>query len=229
MKLILSLIIAVSAIAFADDKDSPITNFHTVIEGQLYRGARVTQKNEYEYLAKIGIKTIINLQGGDTAISAIEGGEKSNDIWTEQMILNNFSIEQISKPLNSFEGVTDAEKKSIEDVLNIFSDPAKQPVYVHCAHGADRTGLVIALYMVTHEHMSPKEAIRQMRKNGHNFFHFLFTNAMDRYYWKYVNNWRKDHPEIVYADDNTESLPGEDNDLSSTTSPNVDQSSVSQD
>ena len=40
---------------------------------------------------------------------------------------------------------------------------AKTPVLVHCHAGADRTGLILAGYLVLYHLMSPEEAIAQVR------------------------------------------------------------------
>lgn len=43
---------------------------------------------------------------------------------------------------------------------------SKKPVYVHCRHGSDRTGMAVAFYRMQQEGMSPKDAIAEARKFG---------------------------------------------------------------
>ena len=45
-----------------------------------------------------------------------------------------------------------------------MADPAKRPVFVHCKHGADRTGTMVAFYRILFEGWSKDEAIREMKK-----------------------------------------------------------------
>jgi hypothetical protein len=118
-----------------------------------------------------------------------ENGEKPEDIAAERTMAalvgvtgDNF----LSKPLNSLEKITTGENQTILEILSIMNDQSRQPVYVHCAHGADRTGVVVALYRVIYEHWDPWKAYDEMYKNGHNWFHILFTNAMDREFFKEV-------------------------------------------
>lgn len=68
--------------------------------------------------------------------------------------------------------VTDNE---IFDFLRIASDPAKQPVLVHCQHGADRTGVMVAAYRVVVQDWSKDDAIREMQRGGYGY-HAIWTN-----------------------------------------------------
>jgi hypothetical protein len=53
--------------------------------------------------------------------------------------------------------------------LRIVTDPAAQPVLVHCRHGADRTGTMIAVYRIVIEGWSKKAALREMTQGGYGF------------------------------------------------------------
>lgn len=52
---------------------------------------------------------------------------------------------------------------------------AKGPVLVHCLHGSDRTGLVVALYRVVCQGWSKQQAIEEMQDGGYGF-HLFFSN-----------------------------------------------------
>ncbi|WP_165782391.1 fused DSP-PTPase phosphatase/NAD kinase-like protein [Solilutibacter silvestris] len=68
--------------------------------------------------------------------------------------------------------VTDGE---ILDFLRIASDPSKQPVLVHCQHGADRTGVMVAAYRVVVQDWNKEDAIREMQRGGYGY-HAIWTN-----------------------------------------------------
>ncbi len=82
--------------------------------------------------------------------------------------------------------ITPDEVDRINKVLQIMNDPNSQPVYIHCAHGADRTGLVVALYRVIDQQMPASEAYREMYDDGHGFWHMAFTSPMDFEFFKVV-------------------------------------------
>tara|TARA_B100001094_G_C17501585_1_gene471289 strand:+ start:208 stop:474 length:267 start_codon:yes stop_codon:yes gene_type:complete len=59
--------------------------------------------------------------------------------------------------------------------LKIVSAPQKQPVLVHCQHGADRTGTMCAIYQVALQGWTKEEAIREMKDGGYDH-HKIFKN-----------------------------------------------------
>ena len=50
--------------------------------------------------------------------------------------------------------------------LDAVLDPANQPVFIHCAHGCDRTGVMAAVYRMEVEGWAPGEALEEMRAFG---------------------------------------------------------------
>ena len=62
-----------------------------------------------------------------------------------------------------------AEKEDVARFLKIVTDPKKQPVFVHCQHGSDRTGMMCAVYRVVVEGWSKDEAIREMTSEEFGF------------------------------------------------------------
>jgi tyrosine-protein phosphatase SIW14 len=59
--------------------------------------------------------------------------------------------------------------------LRIATDPTKQPVFLHCQHGSDRTGTMIAVYRMTVDGWTVNEAIDEMMRGGYGF-HSMWTN-----------------------------------------------------
>ena len=63
--------------------------------------------------------------------------------------------------------------------LRIMTDPQNRPLMIHCAHGADRTGAMVALYRVVVQGWTKEQAVREMNQGGYHH-NGLFRN-LDRY------------------------------------------------
>lgn len=50
--------------------------------------------------------------------------------------------------------------------LNFVTDPANQPVYVHCEQGIGRTGIAIAVYRMAVEGWTPQRALDEANAHG---------------------------------------------------------------
>lgn len=64
-------------------------------------------------------------------------------------------------------------------------------IVIHCKHGADRTGLIIALYRIAFQGWTKEEAIDELKNGGYNF-HTIYGN-IPRYIMKIdVEQLKKD-------------------------------------
>jgi protein tyrosine/serine phosphatase len=61
--------------------------------------------------------------------------------------------------------------------LKIVTDPNHTPVFVHCQHGADRTGTMCAVYRIAVQGWSKDEAIAEMTKGGFGH-HAIYKNLV---------------------------------------------------
>ena len=124
-------------------------NFYRVDE-LLFRSAQL----DGSYAAKLhelGIKSIVNLRHFS------RGGDKR--AFGDQFWLTN-------KPLQSWE----IKPAQIADVLRTIRERQKEgAVLVHCYHGADRTGLVVAMYRVIYQGWSLDAARSEMIDGGYGF------------------------------------------------------------
>lgn len=178
------------ALHFAHAQTVDVDNFSKVSDG-IYRGARPSF-SAIPSLAVVKMKTIIDLQGGDADIPLFgwlmkdfEPGEKTWMINKERALSTQLGFQFFNFPLSSIKNVTAIEEKWIQQTLSVMADPQNQPVYVHCEHGTDRTGLVIALYRVFYEGWSADEAHEEMMNMGHGQLgNQILTGAMDRYFRK---------------------------------------------
>lgn len=124
-------------------------NFYRVDE-LLFRSAQL----DGSYAAKLhelGIKSIVNLRHFS------RGGDRR--AFGDQFWLAN-------KPLQSWE----IKPAQIADVLRTIRERQKEgAVLMHCYHGADRTGLVVAMYRVIYQDWSLGAARSEMIDGGYGF------------------------------------------------------------
>jgi protein tyrosine/serine phosphatase len=68
-------------------------------------------------------------------------------------------------PLSMKKGI---HRERLMEIIRVMSDPANQPVYIHCALGQDRTGVVVAAYRMDRDGWSFEEAEKEMQSFGFN-------------------------------------------------------------
>lgn len=156
----LSIFTLTSLTASAQSIDpQQVPNFKVVSPGKVYRSAQPTMEGIHE-LAHMGIKTIINLRNERMQLIEMEAG-------TAKLA----NINHISIPLASWGTPKDAD---ITRAIQILRNPHNYPILVHCKHGEDRTGLVIALHRIFNENVDPEAAELEMKANGfHNSLYKL--------------------------------------------------------
>ncbi len=127
----------------------PILAFHQVTQ-HISRGARPL-KVGLEALAKMGVKTVLNIDNNKKEIAA------------EAKNADALGLHMISLPMSGFWAPEDAQ---VERILAELNNPANYPLFIHCQHGHDRTGLIMGLYRIQEQHWSAKEAYAEMLALG---------------------------------------------------------------
>jgi hypothetical protein len=61
------------------------------------------------------------------------------------------------------------EDEDVVKFLRIATTPAMQPVLVHCQHGSDRTGMMVAIYRIAIEGWTKAQAMDEMINGGFGF------------------------------------------------------------
>jgi protein tyrosine phosphatase (PTP) superfamily phosphohydrolase (DUF442 family) len=118
------------------------------VSNELYRGDQPSPQG-MRNLKNLGLKTIINLRSFHSDRDEIGG--------------TGLAYEHI------YMKAWHPEEKELVRFLKIVTDPRRVPVLVHCQHGADRTGVVIAFYRIAVQGWSKTEAIREMTGGGFGF------------------------------------------------------------
>ncbi len=61
------------------------------------------------------------------------------------------------------------EEEDVLRFLRIVTDPKRVPVLLHCQHGADRTGMMCAIYRIVVQGWTKEEAVREMTTGDFGF------------------------------------------------------------
>lgn len=155
-RITLAIVLALAVPAVAADEAPAIPNFHQV-NPNLFRGGRPRAEG-VRRLARMGVRTVVNLE---RELFEEEPGEvKKEREWVQRA-----GMKFIHVPMRPFIAPS---RQRIEQVLTLITDPANQPVFVHCDRGSDRTGIVIAAYRIRVEGWSVPRAYAEMVRYGHN-------------------------------------------------------------
>ena len=142
-----------------------IDNFARITD-TYYRGAQPDGRGFAE-LAKLGVKTIINL----TSFDALPD---------EPAMVAETGMKYVAIPMTTRVPPT---AEQLAQFLSIVNDPASQPVYVHCVGGKHRTGVMSAVYRMTQHSWTPDQAFKEMKKfkYGATFLHPEFKKFVYGY------------------------------------------------
>ena len=148
-------------------------NFHVVTKGQFYRSAQLDGDELVGYIKKYHIKSILNLRG-----------ENDDAGWyrEEMKISRKMGVVHYDFGMSA---THELDKERINKVLDILLK-APKPILVHCKGGADRSGLISAIWEYAVKGKSAKEASRQL---SWKYFHSSYldrTEAMDKSFWRFV-------------------------------------------
>ncbi len=138
----------VATSAWAEPMDERgLPNLHKVSD-DLYRGAQPTAEG-VERLKALGVRTIVSLRSSDT--------DKNLPIPLE------ITYEHI--PMTAWR----PNDRDVVRFLRIVGDENRLPVFVHCRRGADRTGMMVAIYRIAVQGWDKEQAIAEMTQGGFRF------------------------------------------------------------
>lgn len=132
-----------------------LPNLHKVSD-TLYRGAQPDPAG-FDELRSLGVKTVVNLRAFHS------------------------DADNVGKPDLHYQEISfktwHPEEEDMVKFLRIVGDTNNAPVFVHCQHGADRTGTMCALYRIAVCGWDKEEAIREMTEGGFGF-HAVWGNLV---------------------------------------------------
>ena len=126
-----------------------VSNFYQLDTG-VYRSAQPSAAG-MAALSKLGVKRVLNLRAFHSDSDEIAGGHCA-------MGGTHCGI-----------AMWNIEEKTLVNALRTLSHPENGPVLIHCQRGADRTGLVCALYRIMVQNWSKEDAIHEYTHGGYGY------------------------------------------------------------
>jgi undecaprenyl-diphosphatase len=146
-------------------------NFHAITPGQAYRSAQLDRDELAHYVKQYNIKSVLNLRGSNA-------GER----WYEDELAacQELKVMHYDVELSAYREPTDTQVRQLLDIFNT----APRPLLIHCNSGADRAGLVAAMWKVAVDKEPKAQAAKQLSIcYGH--LPLGRTQAMERFFEKW--------------------------------------------
>lgn len=148
---------------------SPMIYTHGVpnlveVEPDLLRGGQPTAEG-WAYLKARGVRTVVKLNYDREGVDLVDPS-----LHVYAMAIPPADID------DEFRGPS---KEDLHKILSLLVDPALRPLYVHCTHGQDRTGIAVGVYRLA-KGWRRRDAWREMRAlNFHPGLFGLFDSWED--------------------------------------------------
>jgi protein tyrosine/serine phosphatase len=130
-----------------------VPNLHR-ISPMLYRSEQPTALG-MKNLEKLGIRTVINLRYFNNDDKEVRG----TSLRTERTKILTWRIGD----------------KHVIEVMRMLKQSGNGPFLIHCQHGADRTGLMSAMYRVLEQGWTPSDALAELTDGGYGY-HSMWKN-----------------------------------------------------
>lgn len=133
-----------------------VPNLHQIAPG-LYRSAQPTPAG-MQTLKKMGIRTVISFRAHHDDVKDLDGT----------------GIRGVRIPVNTW----DIRDSQVVAALKALKRQGEGPFLIHCQHGADRTGLMSAMYRMVVQGWDKQRALEEMTQGGFGY-HAVWKNILD--------------------------------------------------
>ncbi len=132
-----------------------VPNLHRITP-MLYRSEQPTALG-MQNLEKLGIRTVINLRAFNDDDDEVRGTK----LRTERTKILTWRVDD----------------KHVIEVMRMLKQPQNGPFLIHCQHGADRTGLMSAMYRILEQGWKPEDALAELTAGGYGY-HSMWRNIL---------------------------------------------------
>jgi protein tyrosine/serine phosphatase len=130
-----------------------VPNLHR-ISPTLYRSEQPTALG-FRNLEKLGVHTVINLRAFNDDLDELRGT----------------TLRAVHVPVHTWH----LETADVVQVMRELRHPENGPFLIHCQHGADRTGLMSAVYRMLEQDWSADAALAELVDGGYGY-HSMWRN-----------------------------------------------------
>jgi tyrosine-protein phosphatase SIW14 len=171
---VIALVLASQISAVSQESQSSALGTVTIknfgqMDDRFFRGAQ-PKENDYQQLAALGIKTVIDLQ------EEPKGYEKQS--------VEALGMKYVNIPMSD-KDYPPASK--IDEFLKLVDDPSTGKFYVHCAGGRHRTGVMGAVYRFNHYNWNYDQVYAEMKK--YDFYTRFGHGDMKKFVQDYAANF----------------------------------------
>jgi protein tyrosine/serine phosphatase len=121
-----------------------------VVSPQLFRGAQPRDPGVAE-LRRLGVDIVVNFR------------HEADQIARERLQVEAQHMRYVSIP---WRGRDDPKTEQVAELLRLLRDNPDRTVFVHCQRGAERTGVMVASYRISHDGWPPQQALAEMKAFG---------------------------------------------------------------
>jgi protein tyrosine phosphatase (PTP) superfamily phosphohydrolase (DUF442 family) len=149
-----------------------LPNFGQVTQN-LYRGAQPSAGG-FARLRTMGVGLVINFR------------QELSETALEKRQVESLGMSYIGIPWSAHDDPSNAQVAEFLDAIRAHPDTK---IFVHCRHGADRTGVMVAAYRIAIEHEKVPDAISEMHR-----FHF------DSFWHPQLARYVKSLPDLLQSE-----------------------------
>ena len=137
----------------------PLPYNYRIIDGHIHAGGHPLNPATAFSNSDEQVLSILNYFKSKNVLTIIDLENSQRIQARYQRLLKQAGIKRLHIPLNQVKVPNRAEWGKIKEAM-------KGPVYIHCMWGADRTGMVIARYLVEEKGYTPEQAYQAVITGG---------------------------------------------------------------
>ena len=134
-----------------------LENFYHV-SSEVYRSGQPSAKELKMLCEHLGIKSVLTLRNWH------DDKDEGKDL---PLILYRINME-----------ADEVDPAKVTQALKIIAE-APKPILIHCWHGSDRTGLMVAAYRITTQGWDPAQATDELMNGGFGYHATMFPGIVD--------------------------------------------------